>query len=216
MKRKTTLRRTNKQTGFTLFELLVATAIFGIVSYMAYSGLMQVMNTRNQTGERELRLSAIQMTFLNLERDIQQIVKRPIHDTTGLVEGELVGDELADYRLLITRGGRYIPEGIPRSSLQRVGYLLEDNALYRVTWRVLDQAQDSEPRRAKLLDNVENVEIRFLDAQGEWQTSWDSLGTPANQQPNAAPVGLPRAVAIKFTLKGYGAVNRMFLLPEAG
>ena len=103
------------QKGFTLFELLVAVAIFGIVSYMAYNGLMQVMNAREHTGNVEKRLTEIQKTFLHLERDLQHLVRRPIRNGYGNVEGELVGDEIDEYRLILTRGGRYIPERIARS-----------------------------------------------------------------------------------------------------
>ena len=201
-----------KQSGFTLFELLVAVAIFGIVSYMSYSGLMQVMNARDHTGNVEQRLADIQIAFVHLERDLQQIVKRPIRNGYGDFEGELIGDELSDYRLNVTRGGRHIPKHVSRSKLQRVGYLLEDEVLYRVTWPVLDQAQDTEPRRTEILNQVENVEVRFLTSDNEWVNSWDSVGTAIGA---AAPMGIPRAVAVKITLKDYGEINRMFLLAEA-
>lgn len=204
----------SKQSGFTLFELLVAVAIFGIVSYMATTGLMQVMNAREHTGNVEKRLAAIQITFLHLERDLQQVVKRPIRNGYGTVEGELIGDELADYRLSLTRGGRQIPKRVTKSKLQRVSYLLEDEILYRVSWPVLDQAQDTEPRRTEILNEVENVEVRFLGADDEWENSWDSAATPIGQQ-GAAAIGLPRAVAVRITLKDYGEINRMFLLTEA-
>lgn len=203
-----------KQSGFTLFELLVAVTIFGIVSAMAYSGLMQVMNARDHVGKVEKRLAAIQITFLHIERDLQHVVARPIRNGYGTIEGELVGDELADYRLILTRGGRHIPNRVAKSNLQRVGYLLEDEILYRMSWPVLDQAQDTEPRKTQVLANVENVEVRFLTSKGEWENSWDSVGTPIGQQGAATPLGLPRAVAVKITLKDYGEINRMFLLPE--
>ena len=196
------------QSGFTLLELLVATSVFAIASYMAYSGLMQVMNARKHTGEVEARLANIQMTFLNLERDLQHVVKRPIRNSYGSVEGEVVGDELASYRLALTRTGRRAPAYIKRSNLQRVGYLLEDEKLYRITWAVLDQAQDSEPKKTELLDQVDNLEIRFLNAANEWVTSWDAIALPT-------PPGIPRAVAIKITLKDQGAINRLILLPES-
>jgi general secretion pathway protein J len=211
---KTRLPVTNKHAGFTLFELLVAVAIFGIVSYMAYTGLMQVMNAREHTGNVEKRLAEIQITFLHIERDLQHIVPRPIRDGYGTVKGELIGDELADYRLTLTRGGRHVPNDLPKSNLQRVGYLLEDEILYRISWPVLDQAQDTEPRRTKILSAVENVEIRFLNDKGEWETSWDSVGTPLGQQ-QLVTLGIPRAVAVKISLKDYGDINRMFLLTEA-
>lgn len=208
------MNRINTQSGFTLFELLVAVAIFGVVSYMAYTGLMQVMNAREHTGNVEQRLATIQKAFLHLERDLHHLVRRPIRNGFGNVEGELIGDELADYRLTLTRGGRHVPKRIARSTLQRVGYLMEDEVLYRVSWPVLDQAQDTEPRKTRLLEDVENFEIRFLKSDGEWETSWDSVGTPA-QVPGAVAIGIPRAVAIKITLKDFGQINRIFILTEA-
>jgi general secretion pathway protein J len=208
------MNRINTQSGFTLFELLVAVAIFGVVSYMAYTGLMQVMNAREHTGNVEQRLATIQKAFLHLERDLHHLVRRPIRNGFGNVEGELIGDELADYRLTLTRGGRHVPKRIARSTLQRVGYLMEDEVLYRVSWPVLDQAQDTEPRKTRLLENVESFEIRFLKNDGEWETSWDSVGTPA-QVPGAVAIGIPRAVAINITLKDFGEINRIFILTEA-
>lgn len=204
-----------KQNGFTLFELLVAVSVFAIASAMAYSGLMQVMNARKHTGDAEARLTEIQLTFLYLERDLQHIVKRPIRNSFGSVEGEIMGDELADYRLALTRTGWRVPEYIQRSNLQRVGYLLEDEKLYRISWAVLDQAQDSQPKRMQILDQVENVEIRFLGANNEWGNSWNSLDSPLQQTQQPQPKGIPRAVAIKITLKDQGEINRMFLLTES-
>jgi len=202
------MRHQTRQGGFTLFELMVATSVFAIASYMAYSGLMQVMNARKHTGEVEARLAELQMTFLYLERDLQHVVKRPIYNSSNSVEGEIVGDELASYRLALTRTGMRVPAYIMRSSLQRVGYLLEDEKLYRITWAVLDQAQDSKAKKVQILDQVENLEIRFLNAANEWVTSWDAIALPT-------PPGIPRAVAIKITLKDQGEINRMFILPEA-
>ena len=204
-----------KQNGFTLFELLVAVSVFAIASAMAYSGLMQVMNARKHTGDAEARLTEIQLTFLYLERDLQHIVKRPIRNSFGSVEGEIMGDELADYRLALTRTGWRVPEYIQRSNLQRVGYLLEDEKLYRISWAVLDQAQDSQPKRMQILDQVENVEIRFLGADNQWGNSWNSLDSPLQQPQQPQPKGIPRAVAIKITLKDQGEINRMFLLTES-
>jgi general secretion pathway protein J len=156
----------------------------------------------------EARLAELQMTFLYLERDLQHVVKRPIYNSSNSVEGEIVGDELASYRLALTRTGVRVPAYIMRSSLQRVGYLLEDEKLYRITWAVLDQAQDSKAKKVQILDQVENIEIRFLNAANEWVTSWDAIALPT-------PPGIPRAVAIKITLKDQGEINRMFILPEA-
>ena len=206
--------KVNKQAGFTLFELLVAMGIFGVVSYMSYTGLAQILQAREEITISQDRLANIQLTFLKLERDLQHVVKRPIRNSFGDYVGAVVGDELADYRLAITRGGRHTPKDFPMSNLMRVGYVLEDDILYRISWPVLDQSQDAEPRKKEILTDVENVEVRFLSGKGEWETSWDSAETPVTQVQNPQAKGMPRAVAVKITIKDYGAINRMFLLPE--
>ena len=199
--------------GFTLFELLVATSVFAIVSYMAYSGLMQVMNAREHTQQVETRLAELQKAFMYLGRDVTQLVNRPVRNEFGDPVESIKGGELGDYRLELTRTGHRIPPWLQRSVLQRVAYMIEDNTLYRVTWPVLDRAQDTEPRRVALLDNMDNLEIRFLEASGEWVTEWP----PVSALPGAgapAPAVLPRAVDISLRLTDMGTINQVFVMPE--
>lgn len=196
--------------GFTLFELLVATSIFAIVSYMGYSGLMQVMNARAHTGAMEARLAEVQLAFLHFERDIQQSVNRPIRDLYGAQRAALIGDELGDFRLELTRTGRRNPAQVQRSALQRVAYLVEDENLLRVTWPVLDQAQDTQPSRTQILSQVQRLEIRYLDATNDWANAWPPL--VAGGGPAAA---LPRAVTVRVELEDVGTIERIFIVPEA-
>lgn len=195
--------------GFTLFELLVATSVFAIVSYMAYTGLMQVMDARAHIKQVENRLVELQMAFTHLSRDVQQLVNRPVRSEYGDVLPAFKGGELGDYRLELTRTGHRNPARTPRSLLQRIGYLLEDEKLYRVNWPVLDRAQQTEARRSLILEKTESIEIRFLGPEGEWTTSWP----PVSNQGSVS--GFPSAVAIKIKLHDMGTIDRVFLLPEA-
>lgn len=195
--------------GFTLFELLVATSVFAIVSYMAYTGLMQVMDARAHIKQVENRLVELQMAFTHLSRDVQQLVNRPVRSEYGDVLPAFKGGELGDYRLEFTRTGHRNPARTPRSLLQRIGYLLEDEKLYRVNWPVLDRAQQTEARRSLILEKTESIEIRFLGPEGEWTTSWP----PVSNQGSVS--GFPSAVAIKIKLHDMGTIDRVFLLPEA-
>ena len=196
--------------GFTLFELLVATSIFAIISYMGYSGLMQVMNARAHTGIMEARLAELQLAFLHLERDIQQSVNRPIRDLYGTPRAALVGDDLGDFRLELTRTGRRNPAQAPRSALQRVAYVVEDENLSRVTWPVLDQAQDTSASRTNILGGVSRLEINYLDTANNWANTWPPLLAQADALP-----GLPRAVRVRIELEDIGEIERIFILPEA-
>jgi len=204
------MKRIQASRGFTLFELLVATSIFAIISYMGYSGLMQVMNARVHTGAMEARLAELQLAFLHLERDVQQSVNRPIRDLYGTTRAPLVGDELGDFRLELTRTGRRNPAQASRSVMQRVAYMIEDENLLRVAWPVLDQAQDTTASRTTILTAVTRLEIRYLDQTSNWSNAWPPLQLKAG-----ALAGLPRALTIRLELEDVGVIERIFILPEA-
>lgn len=198
--------------GFTLFELLVAITIFTIISALAYGGLMQVMNARHQLEATESRMAEIQLAFLNLERDLQQVVPRPIRNAYGTEEPAVMGQ--GDYLLELTRGGLRNPAHVARSSLQRVAYMVEDDNLERLNWLVLDQAQDSQPVKTVLLTNVTSVDIRFLDQGNNWSNFWPPQSVTSGETVVLSTT-LPRAVSVKVEMQDIGTIERIFLLPEA-
>jgi len=111
--------------GFTLLELLVALAIFALLSVMAYAGLSTVL-TANQVLETNMeRLTEIQRSVTFLSRDIRQTVDRTIRDTYGDNKQPLIGasefDTLGTPVIELTRTGYANPLGAKRSFLQRVG-----------------------------------------------------------------------------------------------
>jgi type II secretion system protein J len=57
----------------------------------------------------------------------------------------------------------------------------------------------------ELLDGVTNVEVRFLDASGEWQLQWPPLDRRGPQSLTARP----RAVEFAIELKDLGRVWRL-------
>ena len=106
-----------------------------------------------------------------------------------------------------TRGGWRNPLNHPRSTLQRVGYTLEEKQLIRHTWAVLDRAQDSEPRHQELLTDIDSIQVRFLDEGHDWKEQW-----PADQVAEAT--GLPRAVEVTLEHERFGPITWLFQLPE--
>ena len=66
--------------GFTLIEVLVSLAIFGIMSALAYQALGQTLSNTELLHERVDRIHAIQRTMSLLGRDLIQASPRPIRD----------------------------------------------------------------------------------------------------------------------------------------
>ncbi|UCC56333.1 MAG: type II secretion system minor pseudopilin GspJ [Gammaproteobacteria bacterium] len=194
--------------GFTLLELLVALSIFSIVAVLAYGGLDNVLEQRVRTEESAERLAAMQRTYLIIQRDIEQLVPRTIRDEFGDNSAALTGS--SEFQL--TRGGWQNPLQNPRSTLQRVGYVLEDRKLVRHSWLVLDRAQDSEPRQQVLVQDIVNVRVRYLDPENNWQEQW-----PTSEQLSGdidlQAMDPPRAVEMLIEHEHYGEIRWLFQLP---
>lgn len=193
--------------GFTLIELLVALAVFAILSVMAYGGLRSVLETRDRTDVEAARLAEVQTAMLLMGRDIRQLVRRPVRDIYGDLQQPLAAVHNGEPRLELTRGGYRNPMEPTRSSLQRVGYALDEGVVYRVFWPVLDRGMDTEPERMRLLGEVEEIGLRFLDGTGRWHDAWP----PVDQ--GVGPAGLPLAVEFILDLEDWGRVTRLFALP---
>lgn len=192
--------------GFTLLELLIAMAIFAIVSMLAYGGLRSVQKTSEGVREAGAKLAELQTGFLVLGRDIEQSIDRPIRDAFGQAQPAFVGarGEVGEF-LEFTRGGWRNPAGFARSHLQRVGYALQDDKLVRLTWSALDRSYGAEPQERVLIAGVKSVTARYLDQDRQWQDQWPKLQTG-----DAAPATLPIAVEVTLDVDGWGIVQRLY------
>ena len=186
----------SKQQGFTLLEILIALAIFAVMSMMAYAGLAAVLDARASTVPRAQQLAQLQTTLYLLNEDLSQVIKRPIRDQLGSSEPAFSigrGNEI----LVFTRT---VPSWLANSSetnLLRVSYSLEKEALYRRVWTIPDRTQQTEYRRRKLLV-TQGVTIKGFSAKTK---TWGEI------------VGeIPLALDISFKLDGLGSVHRTFLI----
>lgn len=197
--------------GFSLFELLVAIAVFAALAAVAYGGLANVARTRAQLAERQDRFADVVRTLSDLERDFTQAISRPVRGRHGERLPALLGGA---ERVELTRLGFANPRAEARSNLQRVAYARHDGALQRERWAVLDRVPRSAPRERVLLDGVTALHLRYLGADGGWRDRW-----PPRESPDPAfgtPLdALPRAVEIRLALADLGELRRVVELPSA-
>lgn len=190
--------------GFTLLELLVALAIFAIMSVMAYAGLSGVLNGRERVLQSLERTAALQKAYVRLRNDLQQLRARPSRDPYGEAQPALA--LLPDGSLEFTRSGWRNPLNQPRSALERVAYRLDaEGRLLRTSWQAVDRAQNAPVTEAAVLADVEDLRWRFLDGE-EWREAWPiatGSGAPALD-------AVPRAVEVAITLKDLGEVRLLF------
>lgn len=192
--------------GFTLLELLVALSIFSVLSVMAYGGLQTVITTKQSTEKAADRISEIQLVMMRISNDLRQAVTRKIRDEYGDFLSAMQSSQNGDETIAWTRAGYRNPAQLKRSNVQRVAYKLDKQKLLRITWPVLDRAQDTESMETEVLANIESIEWRFLNNKSEWVSDWPEAGTQAGESP------LPKAVEFTFELQDWGKMRRLILL----
>jgi len=194
------------QKAFTLIEVMVALAIFGILSAMAYAALSQTLLGAEMLSERMDRLQAIQRTMRHLSQDFIQLAPRPVRLELGDSFGPALQSDLSsEFAVELTHGGWNNPIALPRGTLQRAAYRLEEDELVRYYWTVLDRTFSNEPVAVTILDGVESILFRYLLESGDTIEQWP---------PPTAPglLGLrqrPRAVEIILTLQDEGEIRRI-------
>ena len=183
-----------KISGFTLLEVLIALSIFTVLGLATYRMLDLVILSQRQVEVHDNRLQALERAMHVIAMDIEQVINRPVRDNYADELGALIAPN-ADYALEFTRQGWRNPLQLPRSQLQRVAYELgsidsDDNTsgphLLRHYWTVLDRAQESQPRTQVLLRNIADLQVRFLDAEGDWKNEWPATGN-TGQPPKGCP-----------------------------
>jgi general secretion pathway protein J len=193
--------------GFTLLELLVAMAIFAILGTLALSGYTELQRQSEYAEQRLERLREVQRAMQAIGQDLGQIEPRPIREPLGesLIPAVLATDSI-EYGLQFTRAGWSNTAGLARPTLQRVGYRLDGEGLWRDHWPVLDRTLVTEPTRVKLLGKVRSVRFRFMNAAREWVDRW-----PVSDGTNLAGSERlrPAAIEIVLELEDWGEIRRV-------
>lgn len=190
------------EAGFTLVELLVALAIFALISVAGVTLLRSGSNTQLAVKERLEDLSRTNRLANAMESDLAQAVARPVRDAAGQPVPAFIQSDAAISGALfgLVRGGWSNFDEAPRAGLQRVAYVLDGKALKRLGWPMLDGAAPGEA--ATLLEDVSAADVRFRDEAGEWRSDWT-----ANN-----PQALPRAIELRLTLDGKPEQRMLFLV----
>lgn len=202
-----------RERGFTLLELIIATAIVVVIGAAASMKFSQSLTHRDRVGERAGTLTSLQRAFLFIQRDIEQAIARPARDSLGDTQPALMNTPEGGIEL--TRTGWTNPlETRHRSTLQRVRYRLVEGRLIREYWDHPDRQVGSEPMGVVLLEKVEGLKIEYLHRPGlgeyRWSASWP-LPEAGQQAVGRQPA--PLAVSIELTLPPYGTLKRFFRVP---
>lgn len=190
------------EAGFTLVELLVALAIFALISVAGVMLLRSGSDTQLAVKGRLEDLSRTNRLYNAIEGDLAQAIARPVRDQSGQPVPAFTENDAGTPGALFgfVRAGWSNFDEAPRAGLQRVAYVLEDGALKRLGWPMLDGAAPADA--ATLVENVSAAQLQYRDERGEWRSDWTA--TDAN--------ALPRAVELRLTLEGKPEQRMLFLV----
>ncbi|WP_228704302.1 type II secretion system minor pseudopilin GspJ [Marinobacter daqiaonensis] len=202
-----------RQNGFTLMEVLIAVSITAVIGLGIWQVLSGVMTSRERVDQIAEEFSGLQKTFLLLERDLRQVVNRPVRNIYGDYE-PAIASEGQEFELVVTRQGWRNPLGNQRSSLQRSAWEFTGDEIRRRYWVMVDQAQEDESLDQLLLGDVTDFVVRFMDENRTWQDTWPPPNQAMPSGPGAPILPLPRAVEVMVTHNRFGEVRRLFLMPD--
>lgn len=191
--------------GFTLLEILIAIAIFAVISLSSFTIFNTVLDSDESSRTRNERLNQLNRAFIIIERDFLQLARRSVRlngeaPIKGFVHTDQKGLSTDTQAIGFVRGGWTNPSLLlPRSDMQSVAYKVEDNTLQRLHFNFVDVVVGQEPKIRPLITNVNGVEFEFY-TDFKWQTELSSDKVPA-------------AIAIIIDTKDFGIIRRQFLIP---
>ena len=200
-----------KQRGFTLLEILIAMAIFSLIGLASTGVLSTVIDSSELSESRFERLQTLQRAMMTLERDILQAADRAVRidgesNEVVIIGGEDVIESEADGIAFVRTGWQNPQLMLRRSTMQAVGYRLQEQKLQRVYGNYVDNVTGYEPKVRVLLENIEDLQIEFYVNKSK--NPQDSEAWESSLQGTELPMG----IAVIITSTEFGEVRREFAL----
>ena len=198
--------RRGRTAGFTLVEILVATVILAIMGVMGYRAVSEARVAVELAGGHMDRLREVQRAMSLLVSDFRMLAPRPVREQIGDgYRASLLRDPNAASLVELSRAGWPNGAGTPRGTVQRVAYRLQERNLIREHWNVTDPTLANPPVERRLLQQVERIEIRYMNQAREWVDQWPPLGSAGDAGLRSRPL----AVEITVVLSDYGELRRL-------
>lgn len=195
------------QRAFTLVELLVALALFALVSAFAYRGLAVLLESRDSLERESRKWRDLALFVARFERDVQATLDRPATGPSGTPQGAVTSfldmGGATSGGLALTRAGATLYAN-ELASPQRVGYRLVEGRVDRLAWPGVDSGPRGEVAATAVMGDVRSLAFRFLDRSLEWRRDW---ALPSAQ-------GLPLAVEMTLELASGEKILRVVDIPR--
>jgi len=175
--------------GFTLVELLVAIAIFAVLSALGWKIFDYLIKVKDRNIVHEENLGQLQSAYQQIQRDMLQTI--PLSARNGEeVEPALL---LSNQVLSFSKAGVTDPLKQGLSPYERVEYRYnqQEKKLYRLKYSNVNRTRSTQPLSSILLSDVDQFQINVLnpDESDHWPN--DTLKNDSQ---------LPRGIKIKLSI----------------
>ena len=185
----------NANKGFTLVELLVAIAIFAVLSALGWKVFDYLAKVKDRNAMHEANLEQLQESYQQILRDTMQAV--PL---TANVKGQ-------QQPALVLHNGRFnfsktgvtdpLQQGVSPHERVEYQYRADEKKLYRLKYRNLHQTGNDQPESSVMLDEVEAFEIVVLNPNE--LSSWPESSVDSQQTEQLRL--LPKGIKINLTVR---------------
>lgn len=200
----------SRNAGFTLIEIMVATAIASIILVMAYTSYRSIFDSiKRSTGRAEF-YENVNLALMKIDQDISNAYYTRGNKNITFISENVRGNSRLDFVTVnhndfMMAGKKNTP--VHMSDIKEVGYFLIEAKntmdLFRLMKREKTSYWDEDPLQGGtehvLLPNVVSLKFEFHKGN-DWADDWDS------RQNNM----FPRAVKTTLVVKNYQAQEEKF------
>jgi general secretion pathway protein J len=163
--------------GFTLVELLVAIAIFAVLSMLGWKVFDYLLKVKDRNAEHETYLFELQDAYQQILRDSLQIIPLTANDGRQLQAALLLNDR----SFIFSKAGVSDPLKQGVSPYERIEYRYDSaqKKVYRLKYANLNIPNRVQPISSTLLERVDQFKITVLNPQE--LTQWpENISDPNN------------------------------------
>ncbi|MGG2098663.1 type II secretion system minor pseudopilin GspJ [Acinetobacter haemolyticus] len=188
--------RLNRSSGFTLVELLVAIAIFAVLSMLGWKVFDYLLKVKDRNAEHEVNLFALQDAYQQILRDSLQIIPLTANDGRQLQAALVLNDQV----FMFSKAGVSDPLKQGLSPYERIEYRFDESQkrLYRLKYTNLNIPNRVQPMSSVLLDNVERFKVSVFNPQELMQWPENNVDPENTAELRKLPLGLK----IQLTVAG--------------